>query len=192
MSSRTVLDIRIMPVAALVPAPYNPRRTLKPGDPRYKKLAASLREFGLIEPLVWNETTGHVVGGHARLGILKDLGTVEVPVSVVRLSPEREKALNIVLNNHEAQGRFDPEKLADLLDELGDLPEFELTGFDAGDLADLRLEPLDDLLTEEKKGGVEITFVTDSATYERLAARLDALVAEFDLVCHVRWDRAVS
>jgi ParB-like chromosome segregation protein Spo0J len=186
MSDRAELDIRVMPVADLVPAPYNPRRALKPSDRRYKKLAASLREFGLVEPLVWNEATGHVVGGHARLGILKELGTVEVPVSVVRLSPEREKALNVILNNHEAQGQFDPEKLADLLDELSDLPAFELTGFDAGDLAALRLEPLAELPSPDEPAGVEVTLTTDPATYERLAPRLDALVAEFDLVCHVR------
>src|SRR5262249_45300757 len=163
-----VPDTRILPVAALVPAPYNPRRVLKPGDPRYQKLAASLREFGLVEPLIWNEVTGHVVGGHARLRILKELGTVEVPVSVVRLSPEREKALNVVLNNQEAQGRFHPGKLADLLDDLGDLPEFELTGFDADDLADLRLEPALEQLPEEEPTGIVVTLATDAATYERL------------------------
>ena len=186
MPARAVLDIRIMPVADLVPAPYNPRRILKPGDPRYKKLSASLREFGLVEPLVWNEATGHVVGGHARLAILKETGTLEVPVSVVRLSPEREKALNVVLNNHEAQGRYDPAKLADLLDELSDLPELELTGFDAGDLKALRLEPLAELPPEVDPSGVELTITMDDATYERLAPRLDVLISEFDLVCHVR------
>lgn len=186
MSPRAVLDIRVMPVADLVPAPYNPRRVLKPSDPRYKKLAASLREFGLVEPLIWNEATGHVVGGHARLAILKELGTIEVPVSVVHLSSEREKALNVVLNNHEAQGRYDPVKLADLLDELSDLPEFELTGFAAGDLADLKLEPIADLPPEADPTGVKVTLTTDAATYERLAPRLDELVVEFDLVCHVR------
>src|SRR6266446_2233005 len=107
--------VRLMAVADLVPAPYNPRHALKPSDPRYRKLAASLREFGLVEPLVWNEATGHVVGGHARLAILRALGVTEVPVSVVRLSPEREKVLNVVLNNREAQARFDTERLADLL-----------------------------------------------------------------------------
>ena len=179
-------DLRTMPVADLVPAPYNPRHVLKPTDPRYKKLAASLREFGLVEPLVWNEATGHVVGGHARLSILKDLGVTEVPVSVVRLSPEREKVLNVVLNNHEAQGRFDIDKLADLLDELQPLPVFELTGFDAADLAALKLEPVDLPPPDPEPAKVEVTFATDPATYERLMPRLDALAAEFDLVCHVR------
>ena len=112
----------------------------------------------------------------------------EVPVSVVRLGLEREKALNVVLNNREAQGRFDPERLAELLTELEELPELELTGFDASDLAALRLEPVTPAppAPEADAGRVEVTLVTASDTYERLAPRLDALVAEFDLVTHVR------
>src|SRR6266540_714862 len=96
-TSTSPLEIRTLPISQLRPAPYNPRKRLRPGDPAYKKLAASLREFGLVEPLVWNETTGHVVGGHARLEILRGMGAGEVPVSVVRLSVAEEKALNIVL-----------------------------------------------------------------------------------------------
>ena len=120
------------------------------------------------------------------MGILRSMGVTEVPVSVVRLSPGREKALNVVLNNREAQGRFDAGKLAELLTELGELPELELTGFDADDLAALRLEPIGDLEELEPTGQVEVTLVTDAATYDRLAPRLDELVAEFDLVSHVR------
>jgi ParB-like chromosome segregation protein Spo0J len=176
----------MMPVADLVPAPYNPRRAIKPTDRRYRKLAASLREFGLVEPLVWNETTGHVVGGHLRLTILKELGVRDVPVSIVRLTAEREKALNVVLNNAEAQGRFDPGKLADLLTELSELPEFDLTGFEPGDLKALTLEPLGELPAEGPADRVEVTLVMDAGTYDRLAPRLDALVAEFELVSHVR------
>jgi ParB-like chromosome segregation protein Spo0J len=186
MSTPVTLELRTLPLADLKPAPYNPRHALKPTDRRYKKLAASLREFGLVEPLVWNELTGHVVGGHTRLAILRAMGVAEVPVSVVRLTPEREKALNVVLNNLEAQGRFDPTRLADLLTELEDLPELELTGFDASDLAALRLEPLDELPAEPERSNVEVTLIADPAAYDRLAPRLDELVAEFDLVCHVR------
>ena len=186
MSAPVTLEVRTLPLAELHPAPYNPRQVLKPTDARYKKLAASLREFGLVEPLVWNELSGHVVGGHTRLAILRQMGVAEVPVSVVRLTPEREKALNVVLNNLEAQGRFDPTKLADLLTELADLPELELTGFDTRDLASLRLEPVADPLADIGPAQVEVTIVADPDTYDRLAPWLDELVAEFDLVCHVR------
>jgi ParB-like chromosome segregation protein Spo0J len=180
------LEIRHLPVAELQPAPYNPRRALNSNDPAYRKLEASLREFGLVEPLVWNETTGYVVGGHARLRILKELGVAEVPVSVVRLSPEREKALNVVLNNREAQGRFDADKLADLLGELEELPEFALTGFDRSDLAALRFEPAELRPEVHAAGTVEITITATAEQYERFAARLDELIGEFDLTVHVR------
>ena len=181
------LEVRLLPIGQLRPAPYNPRKRLRPGDPAYARLAASLKEFGLVEPLVWNESSGFVVGGHARLEILRAMGVAEVPVSVVRLSPAREKALNVVLNNQEAQGRFDPAKLADLLAELEDLPELELTGFDAETLRVLRLEPDPDAeLGEPATGRVEVTLEMDAATYERAAGRLDELVRELDLVSHVR------
>jgi ParB-like chromosome segregation protein Spo0J len=180
------IEVRILPLADLKPAPYNPRLNLKPTDRRYRKLAASLREFGLVEPLIWNEPTGHVVGGHTRLAILREMGLTEVPVSVVRLTPEREKALNVVLNNMEAQGRYDTDKLAELLTDLADLPELEMTGFDVRDLTDLTIEPATLGPIDREPPGVEVTLATDPATYDRLAPRLDELVAAFDLTCHVR------
>ena len=181
------LEIRTLPIADLKPAPYNPRRVLSPASPAYRKLLASLTEFGLVEPLVWNELTGHIVGGHARLRILRELGFTEVPVSVVRLTEAREKALNVLLNNQEAQGRYDPAKLAGLLAELRDTPELELTGFDERTLMALRLEPADARPDEPgDPDRVEVTLVTDDGTYAKLAPELDALVAEYDLVTHIR------
>jgi ParB-like chromosome segregation protein Spo0J len=180
-------ELRIMPLSELTPAPYNPRRVLAPTSPAYKKLRASLAEFGLVEPLIWNELTGHVVGGHARLRILAELGYAEVPVSVVRLSVSREKALNVVLNNQEAQSRYDPAKLESLLGELAELPELGLTGFDRRTLATLRLEPVAPVVpAEEPSDRVEVTFVTDESTFAELAPELDRLVGEYDLVAHVR------
>jgi ParB-like chromosome segregation protein Spo0J len=181
------LELRTLPLADLKPAPYNPRRVLLPDSPAYRKLKASLVEFGLVEPLVWNELTGHVVGGNARLRILAELGVTEVPVSVVRLTDAREKALNVVLNNLEAQGRYDPRKLADLLMELEMRSEWVLTGFDRDTLAALRLRPAEpEPPTSEDPDRVEITLVTDAATYAKLEPQLDALVGAFNLVTHVR------
>lgn len=91
-----------------------------------------------------------------------------------------------MLNNLEAQGRYDADKLADLLTDLSELPELEMTGFDARDLAALTLEPVADLPAEPAPEQVEVTLTTDPATYDRLAPRLDELVAEFDLTCHVQ------
>ena len=68
MDATTPLEVRPLPLAAVTPAGYNPRRPLKPSDPTYKKLKASIEAFGLVEPLVWNRRSGRLVGGHARLG----------------------------------------------------------------------------------------------------------------------------
>jgi hypothetical protein len=120
------------------------------------------------------------------LRILKELGRTEVPVAVVRLPLAREMALNVVLNNRDAQGGFEPERLAAVLAELDRTPEFGLTGFAPAVLDALRLEP-DALAAEPNLSGrVEVVLVTDDDTYSRFAARLDALVSAFDLVAHVR------
>ena len=43
------MDIQTLPVDKLIPANYNPRKDLKPGDPEYEKLKRSLTEFGYVE-----------------------------------------------------------------------------------------------------------------------------------------------
>lgn len=85
-------------VAELLPADYNPRKDLRPGDPEYEKLKRSIEQFGYVEPVIWNTTTGRVVGGHQRLKVLQDMGMTEVDCVVVELDEEHEKALNVALN----------------------------------------------------------------------------------------------
>src|SRR5437016_2447311 len=77
------LRIQRIPLAKINPAPYNPRKDLKPGDPEYERLSKSLGEFGLVEPLVWNKRTAHLVGGHQRFKVLKANGIRDVEVSIV-------------------------------------------------------------------------------------------------------------
>ena len=182
----TDLEVRLLPLAELVPAPYNPRRELPATAPAYRKLKASLERFGLVEPLVWNELTGRVVGGHLRLRILRDLGVAAVPVSVVRLSEAAEKALNLVLNNREAQGRPDAAKLADILAELEPLPEFADTGYELGTLAALRMTPAEVPPPAPPREKVMVTLTATVDAFARMEPDLDALIRKYDLTVHVR------
>jgi len=120
-------------ISRLNPAAYNPRKDLKPGDPEYEALKRSIDTFDYVEPVIWNQRTGNVVGGHQRLKILIARGYHEIDVSVVDLPLEQEKALNIALNK--ISGSWDEEKLAELLDELTRIPEFDIaiTGFELPD-----------------------------------------------------------
>lgn len=127
------MRIETLPVAKLTPADYNPRKDLQPGDPEYEKLKRSLEEFGYVEPVIWNKTTGHVVGGHQRLKVLIDTGATEVDCVVVELNAEKEKALNIALNK--INGDWDKEKLALLIADLkGSDFDVSLTGFEPVEL----------------------------------------------------------
>lgn len=139
-----MIATQTVPTEQLRDAPYNPRKPLRPGDPAYIALSQSLTEFGLVEPIVWNTRTGHVVGGHQRLAVLRADGAPEVHVTVVDLSLEQEKALNLALNK--IQGEWDHHKLAAILDELLRQPDFDLgvTGFDMPEVRDL----IDEFLPE--------------------------------------------
>ena len=123
-------------ITDLIPADYNPRKDLKPGDPDYEKLKRSMHEFGYVDPIIWNQQTGHVVGGHQRLKILQDEGIQEAECVVVSLDDEKEKTLNIALNK--ISGDWDKDKLALLMTDLqaSDL-DVSLTGFDEDEISDL-------------------------------------------------------
>ena len=134
---QTNMNVQVLPIDKLKPAKYNPRKDLKPGDPAYEKIKRSLNDFGYVDPIIWNEVTGNIVGGHQRYKVLKAEGAKEITCVVVHIENEQdEKALNIVLNK--ATGEWDVESLADL---LGDLKEsgydLDATGFDAAEIDDL-------------------------------------------------------
>lgn len=127
-----------MKLAELNDAVYNPRKKLRPGDPEYRKIKRSLKEFGCVQTLIWNKRTGNLVGGHQRKRIMLDIGWKEADVTVVDLPIDKEKALNLVLNNPKAAGTWDMTMLRQVLVEIdaGDI-NIELTGFSEDDVEKL-------------------------------------------------------
>lgn len=134
--------------ADLLPADYNPRKDLKPGDAEYEKLKRSIEQFGYVEPVIWNKTTGRVVGGHQRLKVLIDMGMTEVDCVVVELSEEKEKALNVALNK--ISGDWDKDKLALLIADLqGADFDVSLTGFEPAEIDALFKDTLKDGIKDD-------------------------------------------
>lgn len=128
--------IQTIPIDRLNAAAYNPRVDLQPGDPEYEKLRRSIESFGYVEPIVWNERTGNIVGGHQRYKILRARGDPAVEVSVVDLDDQQERLLNLALNK--VSGRWDEEALARMLEELqaGGV-ELDLSGFETDEIGEL-------------------------------------------------------
>lgn len=143
------MEIRTLKEAQLTVADYNPRRDLQPEDAEYQKLRRSIEEFGYVEPIIWNERTGRVVGGHQRLKVLLEQGREDIEAVVVDLAEKDEKILNVLLNK--VKGRWDIGRLADLLQQLDETGDMEVTGFEDWELQSLLMQydHIKDLMEED-------------------------------------------
>lgn len=174
------MNIKTLKATELKAAEYNPRKDLKPEDAEYKKLRRSIEEFGYVEPIIWNERTGNVVGGHQRLKVLLEKGQEDIECVVVDLEDKDEKILNVLLNK--VKGRWDIGKLADLLQELDDAGEMEVTGFEDWELQsllmqydhikDLMEEDFSDYSSEKEKETFVMTFSLPAGARETVEAYL--------------------
>lgn len=121
------MEFRKLKIDTLVPAEYNPRKKLKPGDSEFEKIKNSINEFGYVEPVIVNKDLT-VIGGHQRISVLKTLGFTEIDCVIIDIDKTKEKALNIALNK--ISGEWNKELLADLIKDLQSLDyNVSFTGF---------------------------------------------------------------
>jgi 16S rRNA G966 N2-methylase RsmD len=100
------------------------------------RLMRGIEAFGLVDPIIVNQATGNIVGGHQRVEAAKRLKLAQVPVVHVSLDRDQEKALNLALNK--ISGEWDLDALRDILGDLsGEGFDLDLTGFSADEVADL-------------------------------------------------------
>ena len=92
------METRVIKLADIKPAPYNPRVQLTPKDQEYKALDASIEENGLVLPLIVNIRDYCLFGGHQRLSVLLAGGETETNAVVVDMPEAQAKALCIALN----------------------------------------------------------------------------------------------
>ena len=144
---QAVTTKRVMPIAELLPSKYNPRKITRA---ELDKLRRSIETFGYVEPVVWNERSRHVVGGHQRLKVLHEMGFKTIEVTVVDLDEKKEQLLNVALNR--ISGSWDEPMLANLLATLqSHEADVSLTGFDADEMNNLQLFIGDDFKRMEFK-----------------------------------------
>ena len=127
MDKNIVIKEMMATVDELNAATYNPRKI---SGQQLKALKMSIKENGILEPLIVNQKTGMtVVSGHQRLRVAKELGFTEVPVKVIDVDEKKEKILNLALNK--IGGAFDTPKLENVLREVVEFAgaDIEQTGF---------------------------------------------------------------
>ena len=104
-------------------------------DTQVDRIAASIREFGFVNPiLIGPDNT--IIAGHARLRAARKLGMNEVPVIVLaHLSEAQRRALVIADNQLALDASWDEEKLRSELAALEKASfDLELLGFDEKEL----------------------------------------------------------
>ena len=119
-------------------APYNPRVILPHERQRLEKL---VRKLGLLGPVTVNKLSGYtLVGGHQRLAVLDAYEKSDdylLDVAVVELTPEQEREANVGLNNPNAQGSFDMDKLEALFKSADVKLDHDLAGFSRTDMSNM-------------------------------------------------------
>lgn len=129
------MEFQTVKIDSLMPASYNPRKDLKPGDKEYEKIKRSIDEFGYVDPIIVNADLT-IIGGHQRWKVLKHLGFTEVDCVVIDVDKSKEKALNVALNK--ISGEWNQELLGELIKDLQDLDyDVSFTGFEAAEIDEL-------------------------------------------------------
>jgi hypothetical protein len=121
------MNIEERPVDQVLEDPRNPREI---SVEAFARLKGIVQEFGLVSPLVVDES-GVLIGGHQRLAVCRELEMQSVPVVVVAgLAEPQRRALMVALNNEEAQGTWNEDKLAKILSEAMEDDSLGSAGFD--------------------------------------------------------------
>lgn len=156
-------------------ASYNPR-TLS--DDEKKTLKRGIKKFGLVGGLVVNKRTGMtLVSGHQRLTVMDELNKYPgedyvIRVDVIDVDEKQEKELCILLNNPNAQGKWDDDKLRELVPDI-DWKDAGLTDID------LNLIGCDFLLQTEEENSLAdaltdmMSPVTEQKEAEKAAKQLE-------------------
>lgn len=131
-------------------ASYNPR-TLS--EEEKKTLKRGIKKFGLVGGIIVNKRTGMtVVSGHQRLTVMDELNKFPendyaLRVDLTDIDEKQEKELNILLNNPNAQGKWDYDALAKIVPDI-DWKDAGLTD------VDLNLIGCDYLLQTEAESSI--------------------------------------
>lgn len=134
-------------VADLIPYARNSRTH---SEAQVSKIAASIREFGFLNPVIIDGANG-IIAGHGRIMAAQKLGLESVPViEASHLTDAQRRAYVIADNRLALDAGWDDEMLRVEFAELADLGfDLELTGFGLDEIAALEPEQIAEGLTDE-------------------------------------------
>ena len=131
------MKIETVDIQRLTPYEKNPRDFIGPEEETIKKIASSIKSFGITQPIVCNQDYVTCIG-HTRFKAMQSLGIKKVPVLKLTLNEDKFKALNIADNKAHEFTAWDFDKLYKSVSELPQALK-EITLFDIDELVDTTL-----------------------------------------------------
>ena len=127
--------LELINIEKLIPYANNARTH---SDEQIKKIRASLREFGFINPVLIDKDCG-IIAGHGRVEAAKREGIEKVPcVWVDHLTETQKKAYILADNRLAMDAGWDMEMLSVELECLNEIDfDIDLTGFSGEELSDI-------------------------------------------------------
>ncbi|MBI2862629.1 MAG: ParB N-terminal domain-containing protein, partial [Chloroflexi bacterium] len=167
--SPTTITVEHVPPGDLVPDAFNPRRIK---DAELEALTRSIREFGLVDPIIAGRQDRTIIGGHQRVVAARKLGLKTLPVIYLDLTQEQARLLNLALNR--ISGSWDEELLARLLAELDTFPDVDisLSGFGEDEVKKL-LKSMDARDKRERPEDFDLEAALEAAKREPRSRRGD-------------------
>ena len=140
-------SIKTAQVADLIPYARNSRTH---SDEQVTQIAASIKEFGFLNPVIVDGENG-IIAGHGRVLAAKKLGMIEVPaVEASHLTDAQRRAYIIADNKLALNAGWDDEMLRVEFAELTEAGfDLDLTGFNVDEIGALQIEEIPLGLTDE-------------------------------------------
>lgn len=125
-------DYKTAPLKDLIPYARNSRTH---SDEQVAQIAASIKEFGFLNPIIVDGDNG-IIAGHGRVLAAQRIGLEELPcIEAAHLTGAQRKAYIIADNKLALNADWDVDLLRIELDDLADAGfDLDLTGFDPDEL----------------------------------------------------------
>lgn len=164
-------DYKTKKTSDLIPYARNSRTH---SDEQIGKIAASIKEFGFLNPVIIDGENG-IIAGHGRVMAAQKLGLEEIPtIEASHLTDAQRRAYIIADNRLALDAGWDDEMLRVEFSELEDLGfDLELTGFDNEEIEDFTGGVID--LEEVEQFNESINFSVKCEDFIQLARLQSAL-----------------
>lgn len=171
-------------VSSLIPYARNSRTH---SDEQVSKIAASIKEFGFLNPVIVDGENG-IIAGHGRVMAAQKLGMETVPViEASHLTDAQRRAYIIADNRLALDAGWDDELLRVEFAELEELGfDLELTGFDVDQIDDIRIDiedvPIPDTVGQANEHGRLEAYLDQDIKMIRLTYQAEEYDSVYDAI----------